>query len=143
MTFTSAIATCFRKYADFSGRARRSEYWKFMFFTMIVEVLTTAVFTTIIPIVVDINGSEISLIYLAACLIFALPKLAVSVRRLHDIGKSGWFYLISLIPVVGQIIFFIWCVKDSVRPARTSMVRTRRKRRISARQCNYSTYNRI
>jgi len=72
MTFTSAIATCFRKYADFSGRARRSEYWKFMFFTMIVEVLTTAVFTTIIPIVVDINGSEISLIYLAACLIFAL-----------------------------------------------------------------------
>jgi uncharacterized membrane protein YhaH (DUF805 family) len=113
MTFTSAIATCFRKYADFSGRARRSEYWKFMFFTMIVEVLTTAVFTTIIPIVVDINGSEISLIYLAACLIFALPKLAVSVRRLHDIGKSGWFYLISLIPVVGQIIFFIWCVKDS------------------------------
>ena len=113
MTFTSAIATCFRKYADFSGRARRSEYCKFMFFTMIVEVLTTAVFTTIIPIVVDINGSEISLIYLAACLIFALPKLAVSVRRLHDIGKSGWFYLISLIPVVGQIIFFIWCVKDS------------------------------
>ena len=113
MTFTSAIATCFRKYADFSGRARRSEYWKFMFFTMIVEVLTTAVFTTIIPIVVDINGSEISLIYLAACLIFALPKLAVSVRRLHDIGKSGWFYFISLIPVVGQIIFFIWCVKDS------------------------------
>ena len=113
MTFTSAIATCFRKYADFSGRARRSEYWKFMFFTMIVEVLTTVIFTTIIPLTVEIDGSEFSIVYLVACVIFILPKLAVSVRRLHDIGKSGWLYLISLIPVVGQIIFFIWCVKDS------------------------------
>ena len=113
MTFTNAIATCFRKYADFSGRARRSEYWMFMLFTTIVEVLTTVIFTTIIPLTVEIDGSEFSIVYLVACVIFILPKLAVSVRRLHDIGKSGWFYLISLIPVVGQIIFFIWCVKDS------------------------------
>ena len=113
MTFTSAIATCFRKYADFSGRARRSEYWKFMLFTMIIEALSTVIFSTIIPLTVEIHGVEISLVYLAVCLIFYLPKLSVSVRRLHDIGKSGWFYLISLIPVVGQIIFFIWCVKDS------------------------------
>ena len=113
MTFTSAIATCLRKFADFSGRARRSEYWKFMLFTMIIEALSTVIFSTIIPLTVEISGVEISLVYLAVCLIFYLPKLSVSVRRLHDIGKSGWFYFISLIPVVGQIIFFIWCVKDS------------------------------
>ena len=107
MTFTSAIATCFRKYADFSGRARRSEYWKFILFTMIIEALSTVIFSTIIPLTVEIHGAEISLAFIAANLIFILPKLAVSVRRL------GWFYLISLIPVVGQIIFFIWCVKDS------------------------------
>ena len=113
MTFTDAIATCFRKYADFNGRARRSEYWKFMFFTMIIEVLSGVIFSTIIPLTVEIRGAEISLAYIAVYLIFILPKLAVTVRRLHDIGKSGWFYLISLIPVVGHIIFFIWCVKDS------------------------------
>ena len=113
MTFTDAIATCFRKYADFNGRARRSEYWKFMLFTTIIEALSGVIFSTIIPLTVEIGDAEISLAYIAVYLIFILPKLAVSVRRLHDIGKSGWFYLISLIPVVGQIIFFIWCVKDS------------------------------
>ena len=133
MTFTNAIATCFRKYADFSGRARRSEYWMFMLFTTIVEVLTTVIFTTIIPLTVEIDGSEFSIVYLVACVIFILPKLAVSVRRLHDIGKSGWFYLISLIPVVGQIIFFIWSVKDS--EARTNKNDKDRKdsRKISVR----------
>ena len=113
MTFTGAIATCFRKYADFNGRARRSEYWKFMLFTTIIEALSGVIFSTIIPLTVEIGDAEISLAYIAVYLIFILPKLAVSVRRLHDIGKSGWFYLISLIPVVGPIIFFIWCVKDS------------------------------
>ena len=113
MTFTDAIATCFRKYADFNGRARRSEYWKFMLFTTIIEALSGVIFSTIIPLTVEIGDAEISLAYIAVYLIFILPKLAVSVRRLHDIGKSGWFYLISLIPVVGPIIFFIWSVKDS------------------------------
>ena len=61
MTFTDAIATCFRKYADFNGRARRSEYWKFMLFTTIIEALSGVIFSTIIPLTVEIGDAEISL----------------------------------------------------------------------------------
>lgn len=107
MSFIEAISTCFSKFADFSGRATRSEYWKFMIFVYIMEALAASIFS------VASDGSEISIAYLIICLLFVLPELSVSVRRLHDIGKSGWFFLISMIPVVGSIIFFIMCLMDS------------------------------
>ena len=107
MSFREAISTCFSKFADFSGRATRSEYWKFMIFVYVMEALAATIFS------VASDGSEISIAYLIISLLFVLPKLSVSVRRLHDIGKSGWFFLISMIPVVGNIIFFIMCLMDS------------------------------
>ena len=94
--FLSAL----RNYATFSGRARRSEYWFFALFQFLC---------LLVAIVIDnIAGTTIEpLFYGAFYFIVALglfiPGLAVTVRRLHDVGKSGWFYLIILLPIVGAI----------------------------------------
>ena len=94
-----AVKLYFVRYVDFSGRSRRSEYWwSYLFISMIAGGIITAIL------------GELSWIWSLAIL---LPSLAISVRRLHDIGKSGWWMLINFIPLVGQIIFIIWCAKDS------------------------------
>jgi uncharacterized membrane protein YhaH (DUF805 family) len=99
MTFQESIQICFKKYADFSGRASRSEYWWFVLFTSIVSVVLT------------LAGGEIaSGIFSVATLI---PSLAVGARRLHDLGKSGWFLLISLIPLIGILVLIYWFVQPS------------------------------
>lgn len=102
----------FENYANFSGRARRNEYW---YFTL-TNFLITMIFY--IPLLAtgslsDTNepGAFFWLFYgLLMLYSFAtlIPTLAVSVRRLHDIGKSGWYYLIGIIPIVGPIILLIW-----------------------------------
>ena len=104
MGFTEAIQTCFSKYATFSGRARRSEYWYFFLcYTILTGILSF------------LARNSTVLGYVSGVIEIALfiPMLAVSVRRLHDIGKSGWFYLIGLIPLVGLIIMIVWYVRDS------------------------------
>ena len=92
-SFGGAIRACFNKYATFSGRANRSEYWYFYLFTFLL---------CIIPFV----G------YIAALATF-IPSLAASVRRLHDIGKSGWNLLFGLIPFVGAILLIVWHCQPS------------------------------
>ena len=104
MGFTEAIQTCFSKYATFSGRARRSEYWYFFLcYTILTGILSF------------LARNSTVLGYVSGVIEIALfiPMLAVSVRRLHDIGKSGWFYLIGLIPLVGFIIMIVWYCRDS------------------------------
>jgi uncharacterized membrane protein YhaH (DUF805 family) len=108
----------FRKYADFSGRARRKEYWMFALFNL---------FACIIAVVLDLAfGTNFKFlsqplpygyIYVLYCLVILLPSLAVSVRRLHDTGRSGWMLLISLIPIVGGIWLFVLLVLDSQQGA--------------------------
>ena len=94
---------CLNQYADFSGRARRTEYWMF--------TLVNCVIALVLGFVVGGTGLDfISWIYSLAILI---PSLAVCIRRLHDIGKSGWWYLICFIPLVGTIILLIWFCTDS------------------------------
>ena len=91
---------CWKQYADFSGRARRKEYWIFslinyiiIFFLYILQiVMIESTLWLIFPII----------FFLYAVAVF-LPGLAVDIRRLHDIGKSGWWYLIYLIPIIGAI----------------------------------------
>ncbi len=104
MSFGEAVSSVFRQYAKFSGRARRKEYWYFCLFNFIVIVALGII-------EVLINAEDI-LTSIFAIAIF-LPGLALSVRRLHDIGKSGWWYLICLIPFVGGIILFVWACFDS------------------------------
>lgn len=93
-----------RQYADFEGRARRKEYWMFTLFNLIFVILALVIDGLIG------TGAILYFIYVLATLI---PNLSVSVRRLHDVGKSGWMYLIALIPLVGFIWLLVLLVTDS------------------------------
>lgn len=96
---------CFKKYAEFDGRSRRTEYWMFILFNMIVSF----VFGFIDGMAA--TGGVIGLLYV---LVVFVPSIAVSIRRLHDAGHSGWWLLINLIPILGWIVFLIFTVQDSV-----------------------------
>ena len=107
MTFSQAVQTCFSKYATFSGRARRSEFWYFVLFNMLVSF--------VLGIIGRLIGGEnlqstLSGLWSLAILI---PCLAVWWRRLHDIGKSGAWWFLGLIPLVGWIILLVWACQDS------------------------------
>ena len=90
---------CIQHYADFSGRARRKEYWMFVLFNFIISFVMSLLGLVVL-----------SWIYTVAVFI---PSLAVCVRRLHDIGKSGWWLLISFIPLIGLIWLIVLFVQDS------------------------------
>ena len=111
MSFNESIVNVFQNYANFSGRARRSEYWYFTLFIFLVSAvlsgLNAAVFGT------DAQMTIFTVIQSLFSLATLIPSIAVTVRRLHDIGKSGWFYFLILIPVVGSIILLVWECKDS------------------------------
>jgi uncharacterized membrane protein YhaH (DUF805 family) len=98
MRFQDAIKTCLGKYATFSGRASRSEFWWWFLFM----VLATAAGSVI-------SDKLAGLVTLAT----VLPYVAVTARRLHDIDRSGWWQLISLIPVIGGLVLLYWCVQPS------------------------------
>jgi uncharacterized membrane protein YhaH (DUF805 family) len=89
-----------RQYADFSGRARRKEYWMFILFNVIFAIIAM-----VLDNVLGLNFEEGSggPIYIIYALIALIPGLAVAVRRLHDVGKSGWMFFIVLIPIIGSI----------------------------------------
>jgi len=87
----NAISTCLSKYATFSGRASRSEYWFFVLFTAIVGLIS--------GIIAGVVGSDVLGYAIQAA--FWIPGLAVSIRRMHDVDKSGWFVLV---PIYGFIL---------------------------------------
>jgi uncharacterized membrane protein YhaH (DUF805 family) len=99
-----------KKYAEFNGRARRTEYWMFLLFHIIV-----AVAAMLVDNLLGLTFGEIpyGFIYMAYGLATIIPGLAVTVRRLHDIGKSGWMILVSLIPIIGGIWLLVLMVTDS------------------------------
>lgn len=97
MTFQDSIKLCFQKYADFSGRAKRPEYWWF------------ALFCFLGALILELAGTYVSW---AFSLVTLLPSLAVGARRLHDIGKSGWWQLLWLIPVLGWIVVIYFLVQE-------------------------------
>ncbi|MBN1989515.1 MAG: DUF805 domain-containing protein [Bacteroidales bacterium] len=97
-----------KQYADFSGRARRKEYWMFVLFNIIF-----AFAAIILDNVLGIAYSGYGPIYGLYMLAMLIPSIAVGVRRLHDISKSGWMILVGLIPLVGAIWLLILFVMDS------------------------------
>lgn len=111
MSFGQAISSVFKNYANFNGRARRSGFWFFALFNLIIY-LAASVINYLIAGSSD-TTSIIGIIYLLYSLATILPALAVSWRRLHDIGKSGAYILFILIPLVGWIFLLAWFVKDS------------------------------
>ena len=116
MGFMDALTTVFRnKYATFSGRASRSEYWW--------SYLGIAVISMVLQIIGIVGGLALGsvneglgalfgLAAFAGLLALLIPSLAVNVRRLHDTGKSGWMLLILLIPCIGFILWLVWMIED-------------------------------
>jgi uncharacterized membrane protein YhaH (DUF805 family) len=99
-----------KKYAVFSGRARRKEYWMFFLFNLIITfvlILIDSLMGTISP------QSGLGLLSGLYSLAVLIPSIAVTIRRLHDTGRSGWWILISLVPVLGGIVLLIFMVLDS------------------------------
>lgn len=87
-----------KKYADFSGRARRKEYWMFILCNLIISIA--------LGIVDEVLGTAIlSLVYALAMIV---PSISVAARRLHDTGRSGWWQLISLVPLIGIIVLIVF-----------------------------------
>jgi uncharacterized membrane protein YhaH (DUF805 family) len=99
-----------KKYADFSGRARRREYWGFVLFNIIISVVLT-----VCDVVLGTYSAAASIGILTGIYALALliPGIAVSVRRLHDTGRSGWWLLIVLVPLIGAIVLLIFMLIDS------------------------------
>lgn len=122
MNFQQAIKSVFSNYIKFEGRARRSEYWYWTLFNYLVSAVLSGVGGLISTLVGKTTGvAATSLISNVLPTLWAvaviLPSLSVCVRRLHDIGKSGWSYLIGLIPIVGWIILIVWFLQDSQKGA--------------------------
>lgn len=95
-----------RNYANFSGRAQRKEYWYFVLVQMglvIIAMILDAI----------IFNSEIGLFYIVVALGLFLPGLAVTIRRLHDTSRSGWWFLISILPLIGSIILLVFLASDT------------------------------
>jgi uncharacterized membrane protein YhaH (DUF805 family) len=113
MSFGAAIASFFSKYATFSGRARRSEFWFAVLFTSLVSTAIAIVAPGTTQYVNDIAIQQASVLSNLWQLAIFVPSLALSWRRLHDIGRKGTYYLFILLPVVGWILLFIQLVKDS------------------------------
>ena len=103
MDFQKSIKTCFKKYAEFSGRALRSEFWWFALFCFIGGIVTGVIDVMILGYSAESYG-PINIIF---SVITFLPALAVGARRLHDINKSGWWQLL-FITIIGIILLIIW-----------------------------------
>jgi len=106
-------------YATFRGRARRKEYWGFYLFWLLAFIVVCGVAATIDSMTATVysDGQWIPIITIVASVIFVLagfiPALAVTVRRIHDIGLSGWFYLLVFIPYIGGLIVFVFTLIPS------------------------------
>ncbi|OTG83887.1 DUF805 domain-containing protein [Acinetobacter sp. ANC 4648] len=95
---------CLKNYTNFSGRARRKEFWFFVLIQFIILVIAQ---------IIDSILHLKMVIYSIAALALFIPSLAVGVRRLHDINRSGWWYLIAFIPLIGAIFLIIWWATDT------------------------------
>lgn len=136
MGFGEAFGTCMRKYADFSGRARRSEYWWYTLAVVLISFpFAIALLIAFIPAAEDLidlaeDGRVMTfelvrdnvdweslvgplLLVGGVWLVFLLPSLAVTARRLHDVGLSGWLMLVGLIPYVGGAALLVMTILDS------------------------------
>jgi len=98
-----------KNYAGFSGRASRTEYWMFVLFNILFALLAMLLDNVLHTTFSGLYG----VIYCIYALAVFIPGLAVTVRRLHDIGKSGWNFLWVLIPLVGGILLLVWLATDS------------------------------
>ncbi len=98
-----------KKYAVFTGRSRRSEYWYFVLFYFLICIVLAIVDTMTGTMSAQYGMGVLGSLFALAMVI---PSIAVGVRRLHDIGKSGWWQLIALIPILGWVVLLVWAVTE-------------------------------
>jgi uncharacterized membrane protein YhaH (DUF805 family) len=111
MGFKDAISSGFRNYIGFSGRAARSEYWYWVLFILLLQIMAWLIDMTLF----GFNTTGVNPIGVLVSLATFLPGLALSVRRLHDIDRLGWWVLLGLIPVIGWIVLIYWaCLRGTV-----------------------------
>ncbi len=107
VNFQDAIRSCFRQYVGFAGRASRSEYWLFVLFTvlgsMVASILDLSIF----------GYAGLQPFGAIFSLVLFLPTLAVAVRRLHDLDRSGWWLLVAFLPLVGWVVLLVWFITKS------------------------------
>lgn len=130
MGFATAVKTCLSKYAVFQGRASRAEFWWFELFMFLVPVVVSIISALLLGNMMTEVVSEnagpmghgwgmmwgvhsVGILPHLISLALVLPNLAVSVRRLHDVGRSGWWLLIAFVPVIGFLVLLYWCVQPS------------------------------
>ena len=115
MGFATAVKSFWSNYTNFSGRARRSEYWFIQLFLFLTNLAAAAIDLALMNGDVDRfiangGGGIVGLIWILATIV---PAVAVLIRRLHDTSRSGWWALIGLLPIVGGIILLVFTVQDS------------------------------
>ena len=108
--FVEAVQTCFSKYATFEGRARRSEYWFYTLFIWLVQVVLAVVGMIVLGTSPEDGPNILMSIFSLATLV---PSLAVFWRRMHDIGKSGAWFFLNLVPCIGSIVLLVFELTDS------------------------------
>lgn len=108
VSFSQAVRMAFDSYCRFQGRSSRSEYWWWVLFVAILSFCIG-----IIEGILGFSMTAVQATFGILSLVLLLPGLGLSVRRLHDINKSGWWILLGLIPVVGGIVLIIWFARDS------------------------------
>ena len=111
MNFKEAIISGFQHYVGFEGRAARSEYWYWVLFIVLLSIVALLIDLTMF----GFNTTGVNPISSIVSLATLLPNVAVSVRRLHDIDRSGWWVLLVLIPLIGGIVLLVWaCMRGTV-----------------------------
>ncbi|MBF0561799.1 MAG: DUF805 domain-containing protein [Alphaproteobacteria bacterium] len=109
MDFWPAVKSCLSKYATFRGRASRSEYWYFSLFCFLISIAAS-----ILDVAIFGADRQFNPISLVSSLIFLIPSISAASRRFHDLGRSYWWSLIGIIPLVGIIITLVWfCTKGT------------------------------
>ena len=120
MSLGESLTSVFNKYATFTGRARRSEYWWFSGCYYVTQIIfnfaSLGMLAGVMSGEISYNDPSYSIFQIICVVVglgLLLPALAVTVRRLHDIGKSGWNILWAAVPVVGVIVVLVWMCQDS------------------------------
>jgi len=109
MGFMTAVTTCYGKYVTFTGRARRSEFWWFFLWTILVAIVASIIDHVVDPPPAGVPYS-VGIVYGLFMLINLLPGLAVEIRRLHDTNHSGWWLFICLVPILGFLLLLYWFI---------------------------------
>lgn len=115
MSFANALKAFWSNYANFKGRARRSEYWFIQLFLVLTNIAVAAIDLALMDgdverFIANGGGGIVGLIWI---LVTIVPAIAVLIRRLHDTNRSGWWALIGLIPVAGAIVLLVFTVENS------------------------------